>query len=111
MLPRCSLVPCRARRVNVSEQEIADAMLSLLHHHSKLVEGAAGCALAAFWQQRARLRGARAVVLCCGGNVSASVVTDVLRRGRVLPGGPAAGGPPGGGDPLGPAPRSLPRSG
>jgi hypothetical protein len=96
-------------RVNVSEQEIADAMASLLHHHSKLVEGAAGCAVAALWRQRGELAGRRAVALCCGGNVSLKVLADVLQRGRVLPGGPGAGAA--GPDPLGPPPKSLPGSG
>lgn len=68
----------------MSEQEIADAMASLLSHHSKLVEGAAGCAVAAFWRQRAALAGARAVVLCCGGNVGLETLEEVLRRGRML---------------------------
>jgi threonine dehydratase len=68
----------------VSEQEIADAMASMLAHHSKLIEGAAGCAVAAFWRQRAALAGKRAVVLCCGGNVGLETLKDVLARGRVL---------------------------
>jgi len=70
--------------VSVSEQEIADAMLSMLSYHSKLVEGAAGCAVAAFWRQREQLAGKRAVVLCCGGNVSTDVLKKVLDEGHVL---------------------------
>lgn len=82
-----TLAPCVAavdEWVCVSEQEIADAMLSVLHHHSKLIEGAAGCAVAAFWRQRRRLAGRRAVVLCCGGNVAAGALRRVLDEGRVL---------------------------
>jgi threonine dehydratase len=70
--------------VCVSEQEIADAVLSVLRAHSKLVEGAAGCAVAAFWRQRRQLAGKRAVVLCCGGNISVEALKTVLERGRVL---------------------------
>ncbi|GBF99480.1 serine threonine dehydratase [Raphidocelis subcapitata] len=90
-----TLAPCAAcvdEWVNVSEQEIADAMASLLFHHSKLVEGAAGCAVAAFWRQRASLAGARAVVLCCGGNVAVETLREVLERGRVLHAEAAAAG-------------------
>ncbi|KAI8462928.1 MAG: tryptophan synthase beta subunit-like PLP-dependent enzyme [Monoraphidium minutum] len=82
-----TLEPCIAavdEWVCVSEQEIADAVLSVLTAHSKLIEGAAGCAVAVFWRQRARLAGARAVVLCCGGNVSVEALQAVLARGRVL---------------------------
>lgn len=68
----------------MSEQEIADAMLSVLRNHSKLIEGAAGCAVAAFWRQRAALAGKRAVVLCCGGNVSLDALQSVLQSGRAL---------------------------
>lgn len=69
--------------VTVSEQEIADAMVSLLHHHSKLVEGAAGCAIAACKQLGDQLRGKNVVVLCCGGNVAVPVLQEVLRKGKV----------------------------
>ncbi len=74
------------QRVSVTEQEIADGMLSVLRHHSKLIEGAAGCAVAAFWRagQAGRLVGKRAVVLCCGGNVSIDHLKSVLERGQVL---------------------------
>lgn len=82
-----TLEPCMAavdEWVTLSEGEIADAMLSMLHHHSKLVEGAAACALAAFWRQRRQLAGRRAVVLCCGGNVATGALARVLAEGRVL---------------------------
>ncbi|KAF8071054.1 bhcB [Scenedesmus sp. PABB004] len=88
-----TLQPCVAhvdRWVSVSEQDIADAMLSLLHHESKLVEGAAGCALAAFraLAEAGELHGKRVAVVCCGGNVSPAVLARVLAEGRV--GGPCA---------------------
>lgn len=69
--------------VTVSEQEIADAMVSLLHHHSKLVEGAAGCAVAAAMQRSTGLAGKRIAVVCCGGNVAVPVLRGVLEQGRV----------------------------
>lgn len=67
--------------VTVTEQEIADAMVSLLHHHSKLVEGAAGCAVAAV--RKLGLAGKRVVCVCCGGNVSVAVLQQVLAVGQV----------------------------
>jgi threonine dehydratase len=69
--------------MNLSEQEIADAMVSFLQHHGKLVEGAAGCAVAAVRQLGARLSGKRVVVVCCGGNVALSTLQRVLATGEV----------------------------
>ena len=69
--------------VTVSEQEIADAMVGLLQHHSKLVEGAAGCALAACRQLGDQLRGKTVVAVCCGGNVALPVLQRVLSTGKV----------------------------
>lgn len=65
----------------VDEQEITDAMVSLLYHHSKLVEGAAGCGIAALKKLSERLQGKRVVVVCCGGNVAVPVLQKVLAEG------------------------------
>lgn len=69
----------------VTEQEIADALVSLLQHHSKLVEGAAGCALAAFRRLAAagQLEGKIVVVVCCGGNIGPGTLQKVLQTGKV----------------------------
>lgn len=72
--------------VTVSEQEIADAVVSLLHHHSKLVEGATGVALAAFIRMKAELVGKRVVIVCCGGNISVPTLRHMLDIGRVQQG-------------------------
>lgn len=72
--------------LTVAEAEIADAMVSLLHHHSKLVEGAAGCAVAAVRKlagQGVLLTGRKVVVVCCGGNVAVPVLQRVLASGKV----------------------------
>jgi threonine dehydratase len=85
-----TLQPCQEyvdRWVTVSEQEIADAIVSLLQHHSKLVEGAAGCGLAAFRQlaQAGELKGKQVAVVCCGGNIAVPVLQGVLQTGTVWP--------------------------
>ncbi|WIA11794.1 hypothetical protein OEZ85_011886 [Tetradesmus obliquus] len=81
-----TLQPCQQyvdRWLTVSEQEIADAVFSLLQHHSKLVEGAAGCGLAAFRQlaQAGELQGKQVAVVCCGGNIAVPVLQSVLQTG------------------------------
>jgi threonine dehydratase len=83
-----TLQPCQQyvdRWVTVSEQEIADGLVSLLQHHSKLVEGAAGCALAAFRQlaQAGELKGKQVVVVSCGGNIAVPVLHEILQTGVV----------------------------
>jgi len=48
-----TLQPCRSfvdDWVSVSEEEIADAMVAVLEFNSKMVEGAAACAVAAFFR-------------------------------------------------------------
>jgi len=73
--------------IAVTEQEIADAVVSMLHHHSKLVEGAAGCAVAAVrklgQEGQQQLEGKQVVVVCCGGNVAVPTLRKVLDMGVV----------------------------
>ncbi len=64
--------------VTLSEQEIAAALVGLLRHEGKLVEGAAACAVAAALRLRDRCRGRRVVVVCCGGNIAAATVGRLL---------------------------------
>lgn len=81
-----TLEPCQQyvdQWVLVNEQEIADALVGLLYHHSKLVEGAAGCGIAAFRKLQDRLQGKGVVIICCGGNVSVPVLQQVLNTGKV----------------------------
>lgn len=67
--------------VTVSEDEIANAMKSLLHNEGKLVEGAAACAVAACRQLADQLCGKKVVVVCCGGNVALQDLEYVLKHG------------------------------
>ena len=58
--------------VMVTETEIRQAMRLVFKTHHMAVEGAAGVALAAYLRQAERWRDRRAVVIICGGNVSAA---------------------------------------
>ena len=60
------------RGVLVSEDAILDAM-KWAREHDWMIEGSAGVALAAFFQDAARYEGKTAVVLFCGGNLSPEV--------------------------------------
>ena len=60
------------RGVLVSEEAILDAM-KWAHEQNWIIEGAAGVALAAFFQEASRYEGKTVVVLFCGGNLSPEV--------------------------------------
>lgn len=60
------------RGVLVSEKAILDAM-KWAREHDWTIEGAAGVALAAFFQEAPRYEGKTVVVLFCGGNLSPEV--------------------------------------
>jgi threonine dehydratase len=60
------------RGVLVSEDAILDAM-KWARERNWIIEGAAGVALAAFFQEAPRYEGKTVVVLFCGGNLSPEV--------------------------------------
>lgn len=64
------------RSVFVSEAEILAAMRRVQSLMGRVIEGAAGVALAAFLQDPSRYRGKTVAIVICGGNVS----PEVLRR-------------------------------
>ena len=61
------------RSVMVSEEQILSAMQHVRDSCGWLVEGAAGVAVAAFLKDAERYRGKTAVIVICGGNLSAEV--------------------------------------
>ncbi|KXZ41417.1 hypothetical protein GPECTOR_480g416 [Gonium pectorale] len=73
---------CVDEWVTVGEGEIAEAMADMLEHHSKLIEGAAGCAVAAFKRLAARLAGQWVVLVVCGGNVALPTLRRALDMAR-----------------------------
>ncbi len=62
----------------VSEEEIKAAVKFMLDNHHKLVEGAAGVAVAAYLRRNAGLAGKNIVILICGGNMATSTLKKVL---------------------------------
>ena len=67
-----------ARIVAVSDDEVAEAMRLYYRATHNLAEGAGAAPLAALMQERAGLRGRRAGVVLCGGNVDTAVFAEVL---------------------------------
>lgn len=64
--------------VLVSEKEIAEAMRDCIADEHQLIEGSAGVALAALKHKSEELRGRRAAVILCGGNVSLPALRTVF---------------------------------
>lgn len=54
----------------VTEEQIQLSMRSMFDHHHKVIEGAAGVALAAFLRSEQSLAGKHVVVVICGANIS-----------------------------------------
>jgi threonine dehydratase len=80
-LPPGYCVELVTRWVTVSEDEISSAVSEFCRYHHKIVEGAAGVAIAAFLKDAAvREAAAPAVIIACGANIATETVLDVLQR-------------------------------
>ena len=62
----------------ISEEEIASAIRWMVEKHHKIIEGAAGVALAACMKHRERFRGKTVAVVICGGNISTEKLKTIL---------------------------------
>ncbi len=62
----------------VSEDEIGEAIRFMVHAHHKIVEGAAGVAVASLLKRKDEFRGRTVVILICGANIAASTLMTVL---------------------------------
>jgi len=62
----------------ISEEEIAAAIRWMVEKHHKIIEGAAGVALAACMKHRERLEGKKVAVVICGGNISTEKLKTIL---------------------------------
>lgn len=64
--------------VLVSENEIKDAMKLILSAHHKLVEGAAGVAIASYLKRKKEFIGKNVVILLCGSNIAPATLKAIL---------------------------------
>lgn len=62
----------------VSETQIAEAIRYMAHNHHKIIEGAAGVALAVFLNNLDRFAGARVGIVICGANISMDKFRDII---------------------------------
>ncbi|MDZ7681976.1 MAG: threonine/serine dehydratase [Fodinibius sp.] len=62
----------------ISEDEIAAVIRSMLKHHSKLVEGSAGVAIASLLKHPERFAGQTTAIVVCGANISTKKLQTIL---------------------------------
>ncbi len=62
----------------VSENEIADAIRLIAEKHHKIIEGAAGVAVASFLKQAEIYRNKTVVIIICGANISMKKLKEIL---------------------------------
>jgi threonine dehydratase len=70
-----------ARIVAVSDAEVAEAIRAYYTDTHNLAEGAGAAPFAALMQERARMRGRRAGVILCGGNIDTDWFLTVMQGG------------------------------
>jgi threonine dehydratase len=72
------------RSIQVSDDEIARAILYLLEREKTVAEGAGAAGLAALLSRKmAQVKGKTIVVLVCGGNIDVNVISRVIEKGLV----------------------------
>lgn len=67
--------------ITISESEIASAVRDVFRQHKKVIEGAAGVALAAYMKDvkwRTENPDAPSVIVACGANISPAVLLTLL---------------------------------
>lgn len=64
--------------VLVSEKEIASAIRWMVDKHHKIIEGAAGVALASYMRNVERFSGKKVAIVICGGNIATEKLRELL---------------------------------
>ena len=67
-----------ARVLQLSEDEIAEAVRAYFQDTHNVAEGAGAAALAGLMQERARMAGKRVAVILSGGNIDMSIYRRIL---------------------------------
>ena len=72
------------RVVEVTDDEIEEAMRAIYDDTHNVAEGAAAASLAALMRERDRMQGRTVAVVLTGANVDAAVLTAVLAASRTV---------------------------
>lgn len=66
------------RWVNVTEEEISDALFLMMDVHHQIVEGAAACALASFLKVSNDFKGKNVAIILCGCNIPTTTIKTII---------------------------------
>lgn len=61
-----------------SEEEIADAIRSMIKYHHKIIEGSAGVAIASLLKEKSQFKNRKTVVIVCGANISLEMLQKII---------------------------------
>lgn len=64
----------------MTEEEISKAVYHFIENHHKIIEGAAGVALAAYLREKERFWGQNVVIISCGGNISMEKLKEIILK-------------------------------
>lgn len=64
----------------VNEEEIASAITFMVEKHHKIIEGAAGVAIASFIKNAEQFKGLNVVIIVCGSNISTLRLREILNE-------------------------------
>jgi len=62
----------------VSEEEISKAVYQFMENHHKIVEGAAGVAIAAYMKEQTKFQGQSVVIISCGANIAMNKLKEII---------------------------------
>jgi threonine dehydratase len=62
----------------ISEKEIGEAIRYMVDKHHKIIEGAAGVALASFLKRAHLLKNQTVVIIICGSNINTQTLKGLL---------------------------------
>lgn len=64
----------------VTEEEISKAVYQFMENHHKIVEGAAGVAIAAFLKEHEKFQGQNVMIILCGANISMKTLKEIISQ-------------------------------
>ena len=71
---------CVDEWIEVTENEIEDAVVGFLKNHHKIIEGASGVSVASYIKVRDQYKSKNVVIIICGSNMKTEVVKGLLDK-------------------------------
>ena len=71
---------CVDEWIEVTENEIEEAVVGFLKNHHKIIEGASGVSVASYIKVRDQYKDKNVVIIICGSNMKTEVVKSLLNK-------------------------------